>query len=991
MKIRDQLAWMILAALIPVLIAIGIGTALLLQNERRSIERDAVGRTRSAMSAIDSEVRSAIDTMRAIATSRALANGEMSAFYEDARHALESQPHWFNLGLTTATGEAIFDARSPFDSPASRRAEEAFTQAVQTRKATIGNVALGRATNQQAIRLHLPIEQDNELKFVLTAVIDPASFTRVLQAQQMPADWIIALVDRSHHFIARIPTQPVGNPISQTFRDGLQKSPEGFIEGRTTEGIASYTPYVTSPLTGWVLGIAIPRSVVNAGAWNLLPSVLLGIAFATAVAIGVGRLMGRRIAAPVAALAAGATAIQRGDSALPPVRSKIAEIAELDHGLRDAAAAVQARELEARKAQEALRRSEQRYRTLVASLPETAVYLVDRDLRYLMAEGEALAAAGLQQSDLEGKTLDEALPPSLASELIPLYRRALDGDTFTLEHSAYGRHYVLHGAPIRSDDGGVDAALAVSHDVTDRRQASDLISRQREELQTMLDLMPVGVGIAHDPRAEKISIAPRFAELLGPPPGSTAPLSGQWVDKMSYRFLRNGQPLAPEQLPMQRAARTGIEVRDVEFDVQRADGSILNLMASAAPLFDATGSVRGAIGAHVDVTPLKRIQRELEAADRRKDEFLATLAHELRNPMAPIRYAAALLQTDASPAAVEKARRTIERQASLMSRLLDDLLDMSRITRNAIELKPERVDLRLIAQESIDIARPFIASMQHQVIVSLPGAPLWVEGDPTRLLQIFGNLLTNAAKFSESGGSVEMVLLEQDGYAVAQVHDTGIGLAPSMLTAVFDLFSQVHKEQRIESGLGIGLSVVKRLVEMHGGSIRATSDGLGRGATFMFSLPLATASERIGPAIQDAATVLLSRGTRVLVVDDNADTADTLELVLASHGLDVQVARDGRSALARAAEFQPHTVVLDLGLPDMGGDDVARALRAQSWSEAMYLIAVTGWGQEQDRIRTAAAGFDLHLVKPVDPNELLRLISLHSAREAEPRTAGGRV
>lgn len=985
MKIRGQLAWTILAALVPVLIAAAVGATLLLQNERHAFERDAVGRTRSAMSAVDAEVRSSIDTLRAIASSRQLVHGNVADFHDDARRALASHPSWFNIGLATAEGNAVFDARSPVGSPAPRVLEDAFVKAVNTGEPVVGDIGRRMSINQPAVRIQLPVKIDGQVRYVMTADLDPATFTRILQAQQLPPDWIIALVDRNHRFIARIPTLPVGNPISQTFREGLEKAPEGFIEGRTTEGYATYTPYVTSTLTGWALGIAIPRATVNAGSWSLLPPLLLGIVLATALAVGIGRFMGRQVAEPVAALAAGATAIRRGDTRLPPVRSEIDEIAELDRGLREAAVAVQKREAEARSAQDALRRSEQKYRTLVANLPGTAVFVVDRELRYTMAEGEAIVTAGFQPDDFLGKTLHEVLPAALAAEYEAMYRRALDGQTFAVEHSAFGRHYVTRGAPVKDDYGKVEAALAVSHDVTDRRLATDLILRQRGELQTMLDLMPVGVAIAHDARADDISITAHFAEILGVEQGGNESLTGSQPDRVRYRYLRDGTPIPPEELPMQRAARGGVEVRDEELDVERADGSIVNLIASAAPLFDTDGNVRGAIGAHVNVTALKNVQRELEAADRRKDEFLATLAHELRNPMAPIRYAAELLRSDVSADAVHKARQTIERQSAMMARLLDDLLDMSRITRNAIELQFERVDLRRIAQEAVDIARPSIESARHQLGMSLPDTPLWVKGDATRLLQVFGNLLNNAAKFSERGGRVDIELSEQDGFAVALVRDTGIGLAPGMLTAVFDLFSQVHKEQRIQSGLGIGLSVVKRLVEMHGGSIRATSEGIGRGSTFLFSLPLAIGLRGVEPASISAnaiGTAVPATGTRVLVVDDNADTAESLELVLNAYGLDAAVAHGGRAALARAAEFRPQVIVLDLGLPDIGGEQVAERIRAQPWGGEIHLIAVTGWGQVEDRARTAAAGFDVHLVKPVNPVELIQIISQRLMRSA---------
>jgi len=987
-KIRAQLTWMILAALLPMLIAVAVGAALLLRNERETIERDGLGRTRSAMSAIDAEVRNALDTLKAIASSNALAKGETAAFFDDAILAQKSQPSWTNLALSSASGELIFNTYSPLNAAstaAMRRMIGNDRSILENGKVAIGNVvALDNVTDRPAIQLHMPIEQEGKVRYILTATIDPAAFLAILQAQRLPADWIIALADRNLRFIARIPHRPIGAPISDTFREGLSRATEGFIEGRTVEGLESYTPYVQSQLTGWALGIAIPRTTVNAGAWKLVPPILLGVFVTMAFAIGIGRVMGRRISEPVAALADSAAAIRRGETPVRLSTNRIEELSELDLGLRAAAAAVVAREGDAKNAQEAMRRSERKYRTLVANLPGTAVFLVDHELRYQMAEGEALTTAGLRADEFVGKTLHEALPPELARELEPLYRQALEGRTFTHEHASFSRHYLTRGVPVRSEDKRIEGALAVSHDITERRQASDVIARQREELRTMLGIMPVGVAITHDANAHTISVTTRLAELLGVEPGDYRSLTDAEEGGVPCRWLSHGRVVLSRDLPVRRAAHGAVEVRNEEFDIERADGDVVSVIASAVPLYAESGKVRGAIGAHIDVTALKRIQRELEAADRRKDEFLATLAHELRNPMAPIRYAVALLRPSAPPEIIEQARQTIERQAAVMARLLDDLMDVSRITHGAIELKLQRVDLSRLGREAVDIARPLIDSMNHRVGISLPSRPLWVNADATRLLQVLGNLLMNATKYSPPGTEVEVTLREVDGCAEAAVRDSGIGLSHDMLTAVFEQFSQVHKEQKIQSGLGLGLSIAKRLVEMHGGSIRASSEGLGRGSTFVISLPLLAVDAAAIRSAPEEAVVPACVEARVLVVDDNADTAEILAVMLKAHGLTARAAHDGRSVLALAEEFRPDVAVLDLGLPDISGDEVARILRRQPWGKTMFLIAVTGWGQPRDRQRTAAAGFDVHLVKPVDPVELVRHVSGRRSGQRQP-------
>jgi two-component system CheB/CheR fusion protein len=353
--------------------------------------------------------------------------------------------------------------------------------------------------------------------------------------------------------------------------------------------------------------------------------------------------------------------------------------------------------------------------------------------------------------------------------------------------------------------------------------------------------------------------------------------------------------------------------------------------------------------------------------------------------MAPIRYAAASLR-DSQDATVRHAREVIERQAAQMSHLLDDLLDMSRVTRNVIELQRARIDLRELLSEATATAQPLLTNLQHRLTVSIPPNPLWVNGDGTRLLQVIGNLIDNAAKYTPPGGGIE-VRLESDGQsALLQVKDNGIGLSADMIPRVFELFTQVHKSGRLSpGGLGIGLAVVKRLVELHEGSISASSAGLGEGAQFSVRLPLADPAHAAAPEQAEPVNVVpLFRGRfHVLVVDDNRDAAESLSEILRAEGFLVTKAFDGAGALASFDRTQPAVVLLDMGLPDMHGTAVAREMRARALPHPLHVIAVTGWGQEEDRARTRAAGVDLHLVKPVDPADLLRLLDQRLRNEAD--------
>lgn len=391
------------------------------------------------------------------------------------------------------------------------------------------------------------------------------------------------------------------------------------------------------------------------------------------------------------------------------------------------------------------------------------------------------------------------------------------------------------------------------------------------------------------------------------------------------------------------------------------------------------------------LTVAQETEERLREADRRKDEFLATLAHELRNPMAPIRYAAATLKSGMPETTLQHARGVIERQSAQMTRLLDDLLDMSRITRDAIELKRSRVDLDDLIKEVAELATPLLGELRHRLLLTLPPEPPIVFGDPTRLLQVFGNLLDNAAKYTPPGGLIEVCVQTRPGRAVVRIKDNGIGLSAEMLPRVFDLFSRLHKSLKT-SGLGIGLTVVKRLVELHGGRIEVASAGLGRGAEFTVRLPLAAGAQQSGRgevSQRDNVVSLFNSEHPVLIVDDNQDATEALATLLRYHGYPVTVALNGEAALRAIEEVRPAVILLDIGLPDMSGTDVARHVRNRADGDKVRIIAITGWGQEVDRTRTRAAGIDWHLVKPVDPDELLALLATDaSSKIGAPACAG---
>jgi signal transduction histidine kinase/CheY-like chemotaxis protein len=378
-----------------------------------------------------------------------------------------------------------------------------------------------------------------------------------------------------------------------------------------------------------------------------------------------------------------------------------------------------------------------------------------------------------------------------------------------------------------------------------------------------------------------------------------------------------------------------------------------------------------------DIHERKHAETLLRDADRHKDEFLATLAHELRNPLAPIRMGLEVMKIAADdPDVVAEIRDTMERQTHQLIRLVDDLLDISRITRGKLELRTATIELATVIESAVEATRPLIESLGHELVITLPENPITLEGDPTRLAQVFANLLNNAAKYTDQHGRIELAAEQHDGMVTVTVRDNGIGIPDHLLGRIFDMFIQVDRSlERRFSGLGIGLTLVKRLVEMHGGSIAVQSDGLHSGSTFIVTLPVLTAQTIQQRA--DAVEIpqkLTPVKRRILVVDDNEDAARTLAMMLDALGNQTRIAYNGLEAVTIAEEFRPEVIVMDIGMPGLNGYEAAERIRAAEWGGMITLIALTGWGQETDKQRSQEAGFDHHLTKPTEPAVLEALL-----------------
>jgi PAS domain S-box-containing protein len=529
-------------------------------------------------------------------------------------------------------------------------------------------------------------------------------------------------------------------------------------------------------------------------------------------------------------------------------------------------------------------------------------------------------------------------------------------------------------------------ALRNAHSILEAReradeelqQAKETLRKQSEWLRVTLS--SIGDGVIATDAEGRITFLNRVAETLTGCSHDEA--LGRPLPEV-FRIV-NEQTRQPAENPALRALREGAVVGLANHTILIAkDGTEHPIDDSAAPIRDEAGALLGAVLVFRDVTERRRSEATLRESDRRKDDFIALLAHELRNPLAPIRNGLQILRlSDGDRQTIEQARAVMDRQLSHMVRLIDDLLDISRISRNKMELRRGRVVLADVVGSAVETARPLIETLLHELVVSLPAEPIILDADHTRLAQVFSNLLTNSAKYTPPGGRIVLSAKRSGGTLTLSVSDNGIGIPAGSLVNIFDMFSQVDRSiERSAGGLGIGLALVKGLVEMHGGTVAAASEGDGKGSTFTISLPVwAGRTEAAGSAPADCGNLARGPGRRVLIVDDNRDGADSLATMLRLMGNEVRTASDGLQALEQAESFRPDVILMDVGMPKLNGLDATRRIRATPWGESITIIALTGWGQPGDRERSHEAGCDGHLVKPVDLTELGRTLAKARSR-----------
>jgi PAS domain S-box-containing protein len=625
--------------------------------------------------------------------------------------------------------------------------------------------------------------------------------------------------------------------------------------------------------------------------------------------------------------------------------------------------------------------AEHRSRAILESMSEGFIAL-DPAWRITYANGAAEAVTRRQRADLVGAQFWDLFAPMRGTPQEQALRRtALDRTRSRIEayDETQNRWFEINSFPMEASGADAGGLALYFRDETDRRRAEEGIRRLAAVAEQSSDF----IGI-FTPDAGGIYLNPAGRRMAGLDERTNI---AAW--RMIDFFPREDRPFVRDHV---MAALTGGAAEwEGELRLDQPDGrGPIPVYFKGFAVRDADGNNIGLATITRDITAqkraedeLRRVAADLSEADHRKSEFLATLAHELRNPLAPIRTGLDLLRM--APRDLEATARVhamMDRQLGHLIHLVDDLLDIARITRGKIELKREAVDLKTIVQMALETSAALIDSHGHRLDVDLPAEPLPLEADVTRMVQVLSNLLNNAAKYTPAGGRVTLAAWREDGHAAVAVSDSGIGIPPEAIGSVFEMFTQVRGSlDRAQGGLGIGLSLVRRLVELHGGRVSAFSAGRGRGSTFTVRLPLHPGSPHARPAgADDASALQVPTALRVLVVDDNADAADSLVALLDALGHTTWVARDGPQGLQTALDVHPDLVLLDIGLPGMSGYEVARAIRKNQGLRQIVLIALTGWGAQSDQAQSHEAGFDQHLTKPVS------LEALEQALAAAART-----
>jgi|GEM_PF-512499 len=1029
MRLRSHLVVLVLIALLPVLVFAAVMVALFGRQEQRAIERGLLATTRALAVAVDRDVEASITTLLALATSEHLDSGDLRAFHRQLERVQPTQHGWRRAFLLDAGGRTLLPAGGA-PSVADR---EYFRRVTRTRRPFVSDLIHDRVADEPTIVIAVPVIRGDRLLHVLGVALDLRELNRIFADQAVSPDSTGAILDRSQTIIARSrdAARFLGRRATGVLAASAAATPEGSFWDRTQEGAEAFGAYSRSRIAGWTIVLGVPADAVLATVQRAVWTAAGGGAVLLLAAVGLALLVGRRISSPIAALTASAEALGRGAAPPAPVGSTVAEVRRVGEALAAAGALLQQR-------QSARERAEARFRDLVDDV-DAIVWESDAAasrLFFVSQRAEEKLGHPLERLQSEpGLWLGVVHPDDREEVAQQLASAAASGGHHDIEYrarAADGRVLWLRSivSVVPGPDGRAERLRGVTVDVTQRREmdarlrleteAIDVVNRtgqvlsaeldERKLLQTVTDaatrLAGAELGAFVDNAGGARSGAHVPVTVSGAPREALAVFSMPWAAALAGRTFRGegvvrlddlrrdprsrqdaaGDPPIASYLAVPVVSRSG-EIHGGLFlghgrpgvFTEREERIVVGLAAQAAIAIDNARLYERE----------QRARAEAETANRLKDDFLATLSHELRTPLTAVLGWTRMLRTgQLDAAATARALEVVQRNAEAQSQLIDDLLDVSRITSGKLRLDVRAVDVADVVAAAVDSVRPAAETkgVRLQSVLDPGAGP--VSGDPERLQQVVWNLLTNAIKFTPRGGLIQVRLARVGSDVTLVVSDTGQGIRPELLPHVFDRFRQADSAStRAHGGLGIGLALVKHLVEAHGGTVHADSAGPGQGATFTVRLPImvhAAAPGGVRGALAAAAPGGGAlRGVRVLVVDDDEDATEVLGHLLRADGADVRTARSAAEALRTLEQWSPDVMCSDIEMPGEDGYALIRKVRALPGERgSIPAVAVTAYGRVVDRVRALFAGFQIHVTKPVDPSELVAVVASLVGRRA---------
>ncbi|WP_407290847.1 ATP-binding protein [Stutzerimonas zhaodongensis] len=1020
--LRSRLLTIALAGILPLALVAGLGLLSIVNEQKALAKQRSLEATRLAATAVEVELSRSLNVLQALSQSPLLDRGDIDTFADMVRRVLPSVPSWHALLVISIDGQVLrrVSLHNSPDSP-TMADPQSFTDFMRSADLQVGNMAQG-PSGAWGMPLRVPVQVGSEIRYVLTAVVKPQAIADVINNRRLPPGWVNTVIDGNGVRIARSlrHEETLGQPASPSLAQLLAEDPseEGMGVSTTMEGTVAYTSFVRLQPSGWVIATGVPTEVVEAGAARAYTLYGGGLLLSLLFAVSAALFATRSINVPMRHLRRAAQAIGQGQMVQAP-DSEIVEIREVGRALERAARARYESESERDATLFQLELTQQDLTQqvsdlkLVQDLSRRLLQMPELDVQLdaildalctlhgashgllMISDGPSLrihASKGFSADSLA--KMDNLQPGNGPCGMaVEKGSRVVVADTETdpgfyelLPISRSEGFRSVHSTPIRHSDDSVlgtitvqlkeprlptereirlaDLVAGIAAVFIDRARAQSKVGMLERRLQVALDSSTVPFAIvspANDGTVQPNDFIIDFINATG-----AAALQGTVSGLMKRRLAEvlgpSANPQAVEALQDVSRFREprDVELRSTAFEKDRWVRMVATPFENSIAVWFA------------DITDAKHQEAAILESDRRKDEFLATLAHELRNPLAPIRLAAGIFGSPgASEAQKSRSQQIIERQVRHMALLLDDLFDISRITLGKLVLRKERLDLRKVIEAAIETTRVKIETKQHQLVVNLPETPILVDADPLRLEQILTNLLNNAAKFTPNGGCIRITATRDGDSAMVSVSDNGLGIARENLRVIFERFAQVPiAGSQINTGLGIGLALAKGLAKLHEADLRVRSEGLGQGAEFNLTLPVLSEGALDTSSNTHQGVTLNKR--RILLADDNRDIAETMAEILRLEGHEVHVAFDGIEALERYQHVDPEVVLLDVGMPGLRGDEVARMIRAQS--DSVRLIAITGWGQPSDKASAVSAGFDIHMTKPVDISRLIDVV-----------------